>query len=412
MSAVKRVYLHVGLHKTGTTFLQSVLQANRAQLAEQQVCFPGGEDGVVQAFAVWDLVGRRPRGTRDDRIAGQWDALCAQVSSSDLPTALLSVEYLSLATVTQARRAVASFGDAEVHVVVTARDLGRVVVSAWQEAVKNDQTWTWDDYATALRDPDARARNPARGFWLRHDLAAVLETWRSAVSADRIHVVVVPPVGSGTDQLVARFASVVGVDPDRLGQEVTWTNESIGAAGVEVVRRLNERLGQRLNQRQYHTVVKHQVASALRGSGQAQPMRLPPEHEEWVSAEAERMIDHVSSGGYDVVGDLDGLRPRTDGPGRRPGAASSDELLDAALDALAAMTERHATSWWKGRRPDSRVAGERSRARLASGVRGAAFRAKRRGAELADRNRVAERAMRAFLGVRARIRRSEAAHGD
>ena len=101
----------MGLHKTGTTFLQSVLQANRAELAEQQVLFPGGKDGVVQAFAVWDLVGRRPRGSRDDRIAGQWEALRTQASASELPTALVSVEYLSLATVAQARRAVETFGD-------------------------------------------------------------------------------------------------------------------------------------------------------------------------------------------------------------------------------------------------------------------------------------------------------------
>ena len=293
--------------------------------------------------------------------------------------------------------------------MVTARDLGRVLVSAWQESVKNDHTWTWDEYAAALRDPGARGRNPARGFWQRQDLPAVLETWRCAVPPERIHVVVVPPTGSAPDQLVARFASVVGIDPDRLGQQVTWTNESIGAAGVEVVRRLNERLGQRLNQRQYDTVVKHQVAAALRRSGLADPMRLPDEHAEWVYAEAERIIDHVATGGYDVVGDLDELRPRVDVAGRRPGAASTDALLDAALDALAAVTEEHATTWWSQRRRDTRTAGEQSRSRVGSGLRAAVFRGKRRGAELADRSPVAERAMRAFLGVRARCRRWAAA---
>ena len=98
-------------------------------------------------------------------------------------------------------------------------------------------------------------------------------------------------------------------------------------------------------------MVKHQVAAALRRSGRAEPMRLPDEHAAWVCAEAERIIDHVATGGYDVVGDLDGLRPRADVAGRRPGAASTDELLDAALDALAAVTEEHATTWWSRASP-------------------------------------------------------------
>jgi len=37
----KTVYLHIGLHKTGTTFLQNVLRANTEALAEQGIIYPG-----------------------------------------------------------------------------------------------------------------------------------------------------------------------------------------------------------------------------------------------------------------------------------------------------------------------------------------------------------------------------------
>jgi len=33
--APKTVYLHVGLHKTGTTYLQNVFRANRKQLRDE-----------------------------------------------------------------------------------------------------------------------------------------------------------------------------------------------------------------------------------------------------------------------------------------------------------------------------------------------------------------------------------------
>jgi len=137
----KTVYLHIGLHKTGTTFLQNVLRANSAALVEQGIIYPG-RNIESQKLAVWDLFGRRPKGAPDGRINGQWNVLVDEINSSELPVGLISEEYLSLATARQAGRAVASFPDAEVHVVVTARDLGRVLLSAWQEEVKNDATWT------------------------------------------------------------------------------------------------------------------------------------------------------------------------------------------------------------------------------------------------------------------------------
>ena len=147
-------------------------------------------------MAAWDLRGRRSTGSNDQRQVGQWDALCAAVAGSALDTALISAETLSVLTPKQAVQAVAGFPDPEVSVVVTCRDLGRVLVSAWQEAIKNDLTMTWPEFAAAVRDPAARGRNPARGFWINHDLGAILATWREALPAKRIHVVTLPPAGA------------------------------------------------------------------------------------------------------------------------------------------------------------------------------------------------------------------------
>ena len=66
-AAEPSVYFHIGLHKTGTTYVQNVLRANRQNLRDQRVLYPGGEGFPVQVFAVWDLLGRRPKGSSDAR---------------------------------------------------------------------------------------------------------------------------------------------------------------------------------------------------------------------------------------------------------------------------------------------------------------------------------------------------------
>jgi hypothetical protein len=175
-----RIVVHVGLHKTGTTYLQSLLRANREQLRAAQVHFPGGTDHLVQGLAVSDLMGRRPRGAANAAVTGQWAKLVESVRVEGLRTVLLSDERLSLGGAGLARRLFASVDDREAEVVVTARDLGRVLVSAWQEELRNDATHTWADFVGAVRDLEHRRKPPARGFWRRQDCPAILQSWAAS----------------------------------------------------------------------------------------------------------------------------------------------------------------------------------------------------------------------------------------
>lgn len=401
MSAPEIVYLHIGLHKTGTTYLQNMLRASRDAIRAQHIDFPGGPGEPVQAFAVWDLQGRRPRGVDDPRIAGSWAALVEATHASGHPAALISEERLSLCTLKQVRRVVASFPDSQVRVVVTARDLGRVAVSAWQEEVKNDQTWTWQQFVDSIKDPNQVAVNPARNFWLRQDIPKICETWEAVVPADRICLVTVPQAGAGASELLQRFASVVGFDPVSLPEEPRWNNETVGVAATEVIRRVNERLGGRLNQRQHDKVIKMAVVQMLARRTEAVRFTLPAEEIAWATVRADEMITALRSRGYPVVGNLDELLPKCRDDGRRPDDATDGELLEASLDALALLSEKYATSWWSRKKPDIV---DQTDAGVAAKARGALFRGQRTAAELADRHPVAAKAMGAVLKARDRAR--------
>src|SRR4051794_28014732 len=124
-----RVVLHVGAMKSGTTYLQSLLFANQATLAERGVLVPGRSAGE-QTHAVMDAlghVGGKPH-------AGAWDALLQEVRGHD-GTSVISMEFLGPAVPAKVDRVLADFD--EVTVVVTARDLNRNLAAMWQETVQN-----------------------------------------------------------------------------------------------------------------------------------------------------------------------------------------------------------------------------------------------------------------------------------
>ena len=391
----KRIVVHVGLHKTGTTYLQSLLRANRKQLRAEQVHFPGGVDHLVQGLAVSDLMGRRPRGAANAAVTGQWAMLLDSVRAEDLSTVLLSDERLSLGGAGLARRLFAAFPDREALVVVTARDLGRVLVSAWQEELRNDATHSWADFAGAVRDLEHREKPPARGFWRRQDLPAILRSWASVVGADRVQVVTVPPPGAGPDELTDRFCRVLGLDPALLSSPAPRTNEGLGVAATEVLRRLNSRLDHRLNERQYDKVVKRMLAPDLAQHSGRERFVLPADELGWVSDEARRQVAAVRAAGYPVEGDLDDLMPRP-AAGRRPDDADEAEVADAALAALSALVERTASSWWAGRPDDVRADVARID-RWRSQLRAGGARVRSGAARLADRSAVGRRLTAARL---------------
>ncbi len=335
------VYVHIGLHKTGTTYLQNVLRANREGLRERLVEFPSGPGAPSQSFAVLDLLGRGPRRVADRRIEGAWDALVAAVNSCGFPTAVISEERLSLGTPGDIRRCVRAFPDSEVHLVVTARDLGRVVVSQWQETVKNDQTWAWREYFDAVKDPSQADERPASQFWDRQDLPAICARWDKEVPPERLHLVTVPPSGSPPDLLLTRFGSVFGVEADELGERPAWTNETVGAAASEILRRLNERLGRRLNQRQYDKVVKTTLTRLLAEHTPRDKVSVPAHEREWVTSRAAEMVAAVRLRGYRVVGDLEELTPRFPEGAREPDDAPQDELVETSLVALSLLCEQY-----------------------------------------------------------------------
>ena len=140
----RTVFFHVGLPKTGTTYLQTILWNNAGELRRQGILLPGF--GPRQHLWASGVVREDPKiDRRGPRARHAWDVIRDQVNQWD-GTAVISHEFFAGATAEQAARAMADLRGAEVHVVVTARDTLSLVTARWQEVVKNGSQVQIDDY--------------------------------------------------------------------------------------------------------------------------------------------------------------------------------------------------------------------------------------------------------------------------
>ncbi|WP_439938716.1 hypothetical protein ACS3YM_03640 [Nocardia sp. N13] len=332
----RRAFLHVGTAKSGTTFLQDLWWRHRDELRERGLLLPGSvrRDHFAAAAVVKGMTDVVE--TLGARELEAWSRLVDE--SRDWPgDVLISNEHFSDSPPEAVAAALADLASAadEVHVMLTARDLGRVLPSAWQQRVKMGARQPYRRFlATVRRGEDGQK------FWRYQDVPAILALWSPGLPPERVHLVVVPPSGAPRDELWLRAASVLGLDATGLDTEALRPNDSLGLVEAELLRRVNERLPRHERTPALTRHVKGTfVPEALVGSASREPFVVPERHVAWIRERFEAIVAELAATAYDVVGDLSDLVPADPRAGRTPDEATDDELLDAAqmvLDRLGA----------------------------------------------------------------------------
>lgn len=346
----RRVFLHIGAPKTGTTYLQDRLSRNTRSLARHDVHFPGRTALSTQALfhfrAALDLVGE-DWGGLPGHAEGSWPAMVKRVNRKS-GTVVISHEILAPAApaaIARAKNDLMADPGTELHIVYTARDLGRQLPAAWQESVKQGRRWPFRRFLGRVQ----RSGHP--WFFRAFDLPAVVEAWAEGLPPERVHVITVPPSGADRDLLWLRFCSTIGIDPAWAPTDAVRVNQSLGVVETEVLRKLNRRIDKAdRRQNDYDQLIREHLANHEMSQRPMSPaVRLPPGLYDWVEGVAQEWIDYLSIRGVDIVGDVEELRPVRPTEGTRwvnPDKVSPKKQAQVALDALAAMTREAA------RRPD------------------------------------------------------------
>ena len=334
-------YLHIGTMKSGTTFLQQMLSHHRETLAEDGVLFPGRGKYVEQIMAVRDVLDM-PGTVPADRLQGAWDDLRQEIVEWPGASSIVSVEQLSIAAARQVPAIVESLAPAEVHVVVTARDLARVLPSTWQENVQNGLTWTWPDFLASAMEVPGADPVPGLRFWRQHDLVRTTQRWAKVVGAARVHLVTLPPSGAPRDLLWRRFCGVVGLDAGRYPAEgaTLRSNQGLDRASAEMLRRVNAMLGDGVDRASKLRILKRGLAKdALVSQAQQLPIVLDPEQYAWTRRYSEQLVTDLGESGIDVVGDLRELVPpeRSEVATEDMREPTETEIAEAATAAAAAL---------------------------------------------------------------------------
>lgn len=347
----RSVYLHIGAPKTGTTYVQDRLTRNAASLASHGVLLPTANRFVPADLfhfrAALDVLGQ-DWGGAPGHADGAWGTMVKRVRRSS-GTVVISHEIFAPAAADRVARIVADLtrdGDTELHIVYSARDLGRQLPAAWQESVKQGRKWSFARFLD-------RVEKGTTWFVKAFDLPTVLGRWGAGLPPGNVHVVTVPQrdaLKRDKDLLWRRMCESFAIDPAWAPETTRRTNTSLGIPETQLLRELNRRM-QRAVRREaaFDELVREMLAHDKLMGRKTLPVRLAPDRFDWAEQQTEGWLDWLKGSGVDLIGDLDDLRPVRPPAGEtwiNPDQVRPKQAFHAAVEALAAMTAEAA------RRPD------------------------------------------------------------
>lgn len=221
MSSGKKVFVHIGRAKTGTTAIQSVLSNNRSALNERGFCYPG--TGPHHGYLPW-VLNERLRHVATPAQAETHSKLCAELRSvveDPGQNIIISSEGLQNVQPSVLREWLGAID--EVRIVIYIREQVEWLASAYGQRVKSGtmpHSFTWFADRTPL------------------DYAAMLSAWADEFGRDRLIVRRYDRSRLVNGDAVDDFLSVLGLEKRGLSKPLADTNPSIGGALLEAMRRI------------------------------------------------------------------------------------------------------------------------------------------------------------------------------
>lgn len=326
----RRVFVHIGLPKTATSYLQTILWSSRDQLRSEGLLLPGSErrDHLWASRVVRgaDGIANRP-----ERERTSWERLRAELAAWD-GDGLISHEFFAAASAEQAAAMVEALAPAQVEVIVTAREPLGLFTASWQESLKNRATAPIERYSRKVSDSPGAIWN-----WRTLDLRLVLERWSAAVPHERIHVLPLDR-SAARDEIWHRFGGLLGLSTAGYDLSASFPNESMGVVEAELLRRVNAHLGSFSKAFDRGVYIRTFLADERLVPRRGEPFWPYPDQIEECRERAKDAIAYLAEHDVDVVGDVANLAvPETLPERRTPDSVTDAEVAAAATELVAVL---------------------------------------------------------------------------
>ena len=305
---MKKLIIHPGFHKTGTTALQQALSEVRAELSQANFNYPRIA-GTAHHRAARSIIekswGWKNRGGRSaDPI--EWKKLERKLISNN-GTAIISSEFFSEADQTQLANLAKRLDGADIQVIFTWRPLPFMLASSYQQYLKYGLRKSYAEWLDSIFEGAGEAKfTPS--FWKRNLHGDVVARWVETFGGENVSLIAVDE--TKPTYLYESFADLAGIPSGLLKEPVqVEINRSLTFTEAALLLEINRTYPKDGDWESYEIFIRKGNIKALTGSNKFEVSEEKILTPDWAIAQAaeinSKSVAQIKSLGIKIIGDLD-----------------------------------------------------------------------------------------------------------
>jgi hypothetical protein len=252
----RRLIIHAGFHKSGTTALQEAFDAQSEELKAAGITYPNINRRAHHRIA-WSLTGKNwgwgKRG--GEKVSPkEWQQLAKSINASDDETIIISSEFFSELDGDAIRMLFSAIKERKVQAVFTVRPLVKLLGSSYQQYLKYGIKADYEEWLHSVLDKPGESKiNPT--FWLRHFHGRVVGKWVDVLGSQAVTVIIVDE--SRPEFLFDSINSYLGLPQGFLKSQDTGSNRSLTMEEIALLLEINRRFPKERDWNEYEVFIRN-----------------------------------------------------------------------------------------------------------------------------------------------------------
>jgi hypothetical protein len=253
---VKKLVIHPGFHKSGTTALQQSLHTNRELLKSYGLTYPFPRHRAHHRLA-WSLSGK-VWGWRNRGGSGEsprlWAKAVRSINRSNSQNIIISSEFFSELDIEKIKQIKNEIKNHEIQVLFTLRPLAKLLSSSYQQYLKYGLKADYEEWLHSILDnPGESKLSPT--FWRRHFHGKVISKWSEVFGSSNVTILIVDE--SKPEFLFNEANKFFELPADTLKSEDSGLNRSLTTEEIAFLLELNRRFPKERSWDEYQVFIRN-----------------------------------------------------------------------------------------------------------------------------------------------------------
>ena len=338
---VKKIIIHAGFHKTGTTAIQSSFYAATEKLEKAGIIYPH-TGGKAHHKAIYSFMGKTWGWEDRGGVAAsdeKWRKFLKSVKQAKSQV-LISSEFLCEFNDEQIIKFKKDINCDDVTIYFTLRPLLKIIPSAYQQHLKIGIKSNYEKWLHSILDqPGVSTITPS--FWVRHMHAEVLAKWVKHFGVDKVVLIIVDE--RRPEFMYEKFNELLGLAPGFLAPQVDQdSNRSLTLDEITLLNTVNKRFSKKRSWHDYETFIRNGAIKYLTNKVVPGPdaarLLTPKWAVDIARGVSTKSVAEIKNLGIEIVGDIDSFERAEIAVGENPEVTQIP--VELAAKALLAMDLR------------------------------------------------------------------------